>query len=242
MAEYDAIADAYRESKRLPFREAIERYTLFKVLGSVEGKTLMDMACGDGFYTRLLKRAGAAAVTGVDISAEMIRLAEEAEARQPLGCQYVHRDVAALEPAGSVDIVVGMYLLNYARTGEQLRRLCRVCHDALRPGGRFVGFNDNIRVPPAGNVSWKKYGLEKACAEEPVEGDAVQYTVTNNDGSQFQFENFYLAPETYRSAFREAGFDDFQWLDLALHPAQRGNPFWDDFMTNPPVIPFCAWR
>ena len=212
------------------------------MLGNVEGKTLMDMACGDGFYTRLLKRAGAAEVTGVDVSAEMIRLAEEAEARQPLGCRYIHQDVAALEPTGPVDVVVGMYLLNYARTGEQLRQLCRVCHDALRPGGRFVGFNDNIRVPPAGTVSWKKYGLEKACAEEPVEGDAVRYTVTNNDGSQFQFDNFYLAPETYRRAFREAGFKHFEWVDVALHPAQRGNPFWDDFMTNPPVIPFCAWR
>ena len=242
MAEYDAIADAYRESKRLPFREAIERYTLFEILGSVEGKTVMDMACGDGYYTRLLKRAGAAEVTGIDISAEMIRLAEEAEARRPLGCKYIQQDVAALEPTGSVDVVVAMYLLNYARTREQLCQLCRVCHGALRPGGRFVGFNDNIRVPPVGSVSWKKYGLEKACAGGPVEGSVVLYTVTNNDGSRFQFENFFLTPETYRSAFREAGFKDFEWLEVALHPAQRGNRFWDEFLSNPPVIPFSASR
>ena len=47
MEEYDAIADAYRDSKRLPFREYIERYTLFEMLGDVRGKKVLDMACGE---------------------------------------------------------------------------------------------------------------------------------------------------------------------------------------------------
>ncbi|MXY55621.1 MAG: class I SAM-dependent methyltransferase, partial [Gammaproteobacteria bacterium] len=76
MAEYDAIARGYQESKRLPFREHIERHTLFQLLGDVAGKTVLDLACGDGFYTRLLRQAGASQVTGVDISRAMIELAE----------------------------------------------------------------------------------------------------------------------------------------------------------------------
>lgn len=112
MAEYDAIADLYRDSKQLPFRDVVERCTLFEMLGDIRGNTVMDMACGDGFYTRLLKRAGASKVTGVDVSAEMIRLAEQEELRQPLGCRYLHQDVATLEPAGPMDVVVAMYLLN----------------------------------------------------------------------------------------------------------------------------------
>ena len=38
-------------------------------------------ACGEGFYTRRIKQAGAAEVTGVDISAAMIQLTEEEEQR-----------------------------------------------------------------------------------------------------------------------------------------------------------------
>ena len=242
MEEYDAIADAYRDSKRLPFREYIERYTLFEMLGDVRGKKVLDMACGDGFYTRLLKQAGASGVTGVDVSAEVIRLAEQEELRHPLGCAYLHQDVTAVEPSGSVDLVVAMYLLNYARTGEQLRRFCQVCHDALRPGGRFVGFNDNVRNPSSGTVSWKKYGLEKSCASLLKEGDVILYTVTNADGRQFKFKNFFLTPNTYRNAFQKAGFQDFQWVNLSLHPTQQSNPFWNDFMTSPPVIAFAAVR
>ena len=242
MEEYDAIAEAYRDSKRLPFREYIERYTLFEMLGDIREKKVLDMACGEGFYTRLLKQAGASHVTGVDASAAMIRLAEQEERRNPLGCAYLHHDVAAFEQSGSVDLVVAMYLLNYARTGKQLRQFCHVCHDVLRPGGRFVGFNDNVGNPPRGTVSWKKYGLEKSCAPLPQEGDVIPYTVTNDDGRQFKFKNFFLTPGTYRGAFQEAGFRDFRWIDLSLHPTQRSNPFWDDFMKSLPIIAFAASR
>ena len=113
MQAYDAIAEEYRDSKQLPFREHLERHTLFQLLGDVRGKTVLDMACGEGFYTRLLKRAGASAVTGVDISEEMIRLAENQEARRPLGCRYERADAAAFQLQKPVDLVVAMYLFNY---------------------------------------------------------------------------------------------------------------------------------
>ena len=95
MEAYDGIAEEYRDSKQLPFRDHLERYTLFQLLGDVRGKTVLDMACGEGFHTRLLKRAGASEVTGGDISAEMIQLAQDQEARHPLGCRYVRADAAA---------------------------------------------------------------------------------------------------------------------------------------------------
>ena len=240
MEEYDAIAQQYRDSKRLPFRDCIERYTLFELLGDIREKSILDMACGDGFYTRLLKQAGASNVTGIDISLEMIRLAEENERQHPLGCKYVHQDVSGFHARDPVDIVVAMYLLNYASTRQELQLFCQVCHDALRPAGRFVGFNDNIRNPPRGTVSWKQYGIEKTCAPSPKEGDAILYTITNSDGREFRFNNFFLSPETYCDAFAKAGFQDFRWLDVSLHPAQLDNPFWDDFMASPPVVPFAA--
>ena len=242
MNQYDTIADAYRDSKQLPFREVIERYTLFKILRDIRGAKILDLACGDGFYTRLLKQAGAAQVTGVDISAEMIRLAKQEESRNPLGCTYLHRDAAAFKPSEPADLIVATYLLNYARTRQQLLRFCQVCHDALRPGGRFAGVNDNVRNPPVGPLSWEKYGLQKSCPPRPKEGDIILYTITNQDGQRFEFENYYLEPRTYRHAFREAGFRDFQWVELSLHPSQRSTPFWDDFMASPPITAFAASR
>ncbi len=244
MAQYDAIAEAYQDSKQLRFRKAIERHTLFETLGDIRGLTVLDLACGGGFYTRLLKRAGAGRVTGVDVSPEMIRLARREEAREPLGCAYVCGDVADFEPEpAETDLVVAMYLLHYAGTREKLLRFLRVCRDALRTGGRLVGFNDNVMRPPRGTVSWLKYGIEKTGPlSAPNEGDPIHYRFTNPDGRVFGFHNFFLKPETYRDAFRESGFRDFRWLGVSLDPAERENPFWNDFLDNPPVIAYTATR
>lgn len=242
MAQYDAIATAYQDSKQLPFREHVERHTLFAALGDVRGLRVLDLACGEGFYTRRLKRAGAAEVTGVDISVEMIRLAERLEQEDPLGCRYVTSDAADYRPADTVDLVVAMYLLNYAGSAAKLLRFLEVCHAALRPGGRLVGFNDNVLDPPRGTVSWAKYGIVKTGPAVLTEGAPIRYRITNSDGASFEFNNDYLSPDTYAAAFADAGFRNFRWLDVSLDPKERGNLFWDDFLASPPVIPFSATR
>ena len=134
------------------------------------------------------------------------------------------------------------YLLNYARTADQFRRFCQACHEALRPGGRFIGVNDNVRNVPTGTVSLKKYGLERSCSNPAAEGDVIRHAITNADGRRFEFDNFYLRPETYAAVFRKTGFQGFQWVDVWLHPSQSDNPFWDDFMSNPPIAAFAAYR
>ena len=92
------------------------------------------MACGDGFYTRWLKRAGASKATGVDVSAEMIRRAEGEERRNPLGCEYTESDIAAFSLSQPVDVAIAMYSLGYAGNGEQLRRFCKAWSRRVAPG------------------------------------------------------------------------------------------------------------
>ena len=237
---YDSIAERYRESKWLLFRHFIERYTLFQVLGDLRDRSVLDLACGEGVYTRQFKRAGAAEVTGVDISQSMIDLAEAVEREEPLGCRYVREDAAAFTPPAPVDIVTAIYLLNYARTREELDRFCRACFRALRPAGRLVGFNDNVRNPPRPGISLVQYGLERTCAYPPREGDVIRYRITNHDGQAFGFENYYLAPATYEAAALDAGFDDFRWVDAMLEPTERDDPYWGDFMTCAPLTAFSA--
>ena len=241
---YDTIADRYRDSKWLLFRHFIERYTLMTLLGDLHGRTVLDLACGEGVYARQFKRTGAAEVTGVDISPAMVELAETEERADPIGCRYVCADAAAFRPAAPVDVVTAIYLLNYARSAEQVARFSRACARALRPGGLLVGFNDNVRVPPGpDDVSLAKYGLQRTCARHPPrEGDAIRYRITNHDDRTFEFDNYYLHPATYEAALRDAGFTDFRWVDAMLDPAERDDPFWDDFLAQAPLTAFRATR
>ncbi len=239
-AAYDAIAEQYRESKWLLFRHYIERYTLIELLGDLRDRTVLDLACGEGVYVREFKRAGAAEVTGVDISREMIALAEADEDKDPLGCRYVCEDAAKFTPPAPVDIVAAIYLLNYARTRLELDRFFHACYRGLRPGGRLVGFNDNVRRPPRAGVSLAEYGFERTCADPPSEGDAIRYRITNHDGRSFEFDNYYLEPATYAAAARDAGFPDFRWVDARLAPSEQGDSYWDDFMAHAPLTAFTA--
>ena len=189
---YDTIAEQYRDSKLLAFRHFIERYTLMELLGDLHDQTVLDMACGEGVYARQFRQAGAAEVTGVDISSAMVSLAEAQERAKPIGCRYVCADATEFKPATPVDVVTAIYLLNYARTPDELQGFIRACFGALRPGGLLVGFNDNIRRPPRpDDVSLAKYGMERTCARHPPrEGDAIRYRMTNHDDRTFEFENY----------------------------------------------------
>lgn len=55
---YDTIANEYRDSKQLDFRKYIEEYTLEQLLGGVTALNILDLACGEGIYTRKLKKRG----------------------------------------------------------------------------------------------------------------------------------------------------------------------------------------
>ena len=72
--QYDSIAREYQRTKESPLRRHVEAYSFFHMVGDVTGLRVLDLACGDGFYTRLLKKAGATVVMGVDISTEMIAI------------------------------------------------------------------------------------------------------------------------------------------------------------------------
>lgn len=239
-AAYDAIAERYRESKWLLFRHYVERYTLLELLGDLQDRTVLDLACGEGIYAREFMRAGAAAVTGVDVSGRMIALAEAREREELLGCRYVCEDAATYTPPAQVDIVTAIYLLNYARTRIELDRFFQASYRALRPGGRLVGFNDNVRRPPRPEASLAKYGFERTCPYPPSEGDTIRYRMTNHDGRTFEFENYYLQPATYAAAARDAGFHDFSWVDARLDPAAQDDSYWDDFMAWAPVTALAA--
>ena len=85
---YDHIGDKYDEYSRTATFKRAERYTVLRMVGSVDGQQILDLACGAGFYARLLKQQGAGQVMGVDLSPEMIRIATQQEQAEPLGITY----------------------------------------------------------------------------------------------------------------------------------------------------------
>ncbi len=58
------------------FQAKVIAPNLVRLLGDVKGKKFFDIACGEGYFSRIFSKEGAL-VTGVDISKELIKKAQE---------------------------------------------------------------------------------------------------------------------------------------------------------------------
>jgi len=235
--DYDPIAGQYQRSKQQPWRTYVECFTLMGLVGDPTGLTVLDLACGEGFYSRLLAHRGAGRVAGLDLSAGMIALAQAQEARQPLGITYAVADARALPAVDPVDLTVAAYLLNYARTRQELQAMCDGIAGCLKPGGRFVTVNANPALDFTAAPSYRHYGFETAADGDWRDGAPIRFTF-HLHGGPFTIENYHLSATAHEEALARAGFAEVRWHTPRLSPdalAEHDRQFWSTFMDVPPV-------
>jgi 2-polyprenyl-3-methyl-5-hydroxy-6-metoxy-1,4-benzoquinol methylase len=112
---------------------------IFRTLGNIRGKSLLDLACGDGFYTRRFRAECAAdPVIGVDLSPKLIERAQEIERQKPLGIEYRVGDAAGLELDCRFDVVTAIHLLHYLENAAEIESVLSTVFSLLNDGGYFV--------------------------------------------------------------------------------------------------------
>lgn len=76
-----------------------------QMMGDVRGKHVLDVGCGEGYFSRVIADMGAS-VIGIDFSEPMIEAALEEERRKPLGVKYLTSNAADLMdlPSRTFDI------------------------------------------------------------------------------------------------------------------------------------------
>jgi ubiquinone/menaquinone biosynthesis C-methylase UbiE len=173
---YDPIAEQYKRSKQQPWRTYIEAFTLMEIIGDPQGMSVVDIACGEGFYSRLLRQYGARKVVGIDLSERMIELARAQEAEHRLGIDYTVGDGRELAQGEEYDLAVAAYLLNYARDRHELGAMCNSIARCLGPAGRFVTVNCNPALDFLNAPSYRKYGFELNVANDLREGSPITWT------------------------------------------------------------------
>lgn len=175
---YDAIADWYDEQMQRGgmlhgLQHDLILPALLELAGDVSGVRVLDVACGHGDCSRALARRGAL-VTGVDVSARMLAIAQREEAAAPLGITYRQDDAhtgATLDDASFDGATCNMALMDI----PDLDAAFRTVHRVLRPGGWFafaithpavqtpdsdwVERSDGARVRVSGNYFAEGYWL-----------------------------------------------------------------------------------
>jgi 2-polyprenyl-3-methyl-5-hydroxy-6-metoxy-1,4-benzoquinol methylase len=127
--------------------EHLHRYRY--ATGFVAGRDVLDIACGEGYGSAALQKAGAKSVIGVDIDAAVC-----AHAAAKYGIDARVGDAARIPlDDGAVDVVVSFETIEHVPEPATFLAECR---RVLRPGGRLVISTPN-KAPynalgaPAGN-------------------------------------------------------------------------------------------
>ena len=149
------------------FYYVAESSKLFYEHAVVEGTPgeALEYGCGRGSHAYMLARAGWT-VTGIDISSEAIRQAEERAREEGLSGRVRFAVMNAEEldlPAASVDLVCGTGILHHLDLDAALAEVARV----LRPGGRAV-FLEPLGHNPLINLYRKRTPNLRTADEHPL--------------------------------------------------------------------------
>ncbi len=139
MNAYHALAQSYdRLTNDVDYAAVVDFY--FEILNreAVFPKTAVDLACGTGSVSLLLCSRGLQ-VTAVDLSEDMLTVAQEKAqgiSNPPL---FVRQDLTRLQLPKGVDLAVcALDSLDYILEPDQCRQAIRRIYKVLNPGGIFI--------------------------------------------------------------------------------------------------------
>jgi ubiquinone/menaquinone biosynthesis C-methylase UbiE len=148
---YDEMLEGSSDS----FQTKVILPNLIRILDPKKGMSVLDVACGQGFFARAFVANGAK-VTACDISPELINIAKKSEENSPLaGLTFMvaPADKLAFATDESFDAVTVILALQNI---ENLAGTLAECARVLKPGGRFVAVVNHpaFRVPKSTSWVW----------------------------------------------------------------------------------------
>ena len=263
--QYDNLSSTYSATAKVPAQAIIPANVRDALPGtaSVAGLDMLELACGSGDYTRRLLSSEwgpAASVLAIDISPAMVDalrtrcadLVASDETTSESGTPRLETTVGdctepdLLSSLGvphdrRFDVVLGVWLLNYAADEAALARMWANIASHLKPNGCFVGVIPNLDLPPYAEVGegtgHPKYGTTSVALEHVPGG--WRHRVTIRSEPVVEFDNYRLNDEgeaLYTRGMRQAGMRGWERRKMQPPPEDvKGKEpgFWDDWLQSP---------
>ena len=218
---YERFAYVYDElMKDAPYEKWLMILTAKLEQYGISGRKVLDLACGTGEMTVELAQHGFE-VTGVDLSDEMLLVANEKAVKLGLSIPLFQQNMAELEGLGQFDCVtIFCDSLNYLRDEEDIVKTFSRVHEHLKDGGLFMFdihslykmeevFSDHTFAVNGEEVS---YIWDCFPGEEPysVEHDLSFFVRDEESGLYDRFDELHYQRtypvEQYKKWLEQAGF------------------------------------
>lgn len=199
--EHLASGDSYHQSLVLP--------NLLRLIGDIKGKKVLDLACGNGFFSKALAEASAE-VTGLDISPELIAKAQLGVPASPSGGPTADFKVAPANKLPfddkSFDAIINILAIdNISEVGEMLSECARV----LKDGGQMhIVFNHPaFRVPKSSDWDFdEKRGVQYRKLGSYMSESKIMISMNPGSGNNIMTTTFHRPLQWYFKNFAKSGF------------------------------------
>jgi len=146
------VADWYDDllSSKDTYQEKVVLPNLLRLIEPKEGDTILDLACGQGFFSNAFAEKGAT-VVGVDIGKELVAKAERSNERVRFFVSPSHK-LPMLGDASVDTVAIVLAIQNIAHVDETLAEIKRV----LKTDGELIIVMNHptFRVPKASSWGW----------------------------------------------------------------------------------------
>ncbi|KFA62964.1 hypothetical protein S40285_08912 [Stachybotrys chlorohalonatus IBT 40285] len=241
--DYDRTATQYAGLEYLP-TGVLEAQLIAKAIGDATDISVLDIGGGGGIHARQAVNAGAKRVDIVDLSPQMLKVAQEAE--KSLGrtdrIRFYEADVSKsldhLPLDQQYDIVMANWVFDHAGSVEILEGMWRNIATYLKPGGKFLG----IRVANlhSGNITQlniagtDKYGTTFKGLEAIPGGVKYKVVVLTDPAFDFEGTSMDISSSGSMDLHHKYGLTDIETISYEETEVVKADlDFWNVFLQNP---------
>ncbi len=202
--------------------------------GELQGKTLLDIGCGEGRFCRMMAALGANPV-GIDPTLALI---EEA-ARRDVGRAYVRSSGERL-PFGNCTFDIAVFYLTLIDIPD-FRNAIREAARVLRPGGRLVSANLAGHATTSASAAGWVRDENGNRVSFPIDHYLDEYSVICS-WKDIVIHNWHRPMSAYMECYLEEGLLLRRFVEPAPTADQiRDNPTWD-FDRRVPYTNVMLWE
>ncbi len=236
--QYDKISLEYALATITdPNKRFVQYPESLRLLGELDGKSVFDIGCANGTFTKMIKSAGASEVVGFEPSENELEKARSAEKESPQGIDYVSAYCEI--PSDKKFDVVSAIMVIPAVNQEQMEEIFNKASDLLVGGGKFVALTLNHDFKRFGEIVNNRKFSKRADGRIDIdfynEKGEVYMSIIDTDFSQEEVEK----------ALKDSGFGEIKWESLRVVTAgieELGTEFWDKYEEDCPYVGLVACK
>jgi len=227
--QYNKIGEKYANMiKTDPLKNYLQYPGLIRLLGDIKGKKILDIGCGNGFFSKMVAEKGAS-IVGFDVSEKQIELAIENEKRDKLGMTFVCSDQFKFSYPEKFDLAFSNMVIFYATNFNELVQFFKCAFKSLKDNGKFISVIVNPNYKGFGKLNYDRKIVRegnKAKSEFYING---KFDVSSG------FYTWFTKDE-YEGAAKKAGFSKAEWKKISVEKEgikDKGEKFWEGYDADP---------